>query len=129
MVNELNYTWITVMLCIPGERGDVIRSPDDAEDGDGGRKAHRALQTGRGEDRTSADFYLFHTPESSSFFSRDRKFHTWQFFQSFLICNTAKLGFAVYSHQNPISQRAPNAALGPYLGILRFVTKLRREQP
>lgn len=52
------------MLCIPGERGDVIRSPDNTEDGDGGRKAHRALQVGRGEKEPSADFiysqlYLF----------------------------------------------------------------------
>lgn len=47
------------MLCIPGERGDVIRSPDNTEDGDGGRKTHRALQTGRGEDQTSSGFFFF----------------------------------------------------------------------
>lgn len=57
---NLNYTEQIFMLCIPGERGDVIRSPDDAEDGDGGRKAHRALQTPRGEDQTSTgDYFLF----------------------------------------------------------------------
>lgn len=46
-----------MMLCIPGERGNVIRSPDDTQDGDGGRKADRALQTGRGKNQIGIGIY------------------------------------------------------------------------
>lgn len=81
------------MLCILGERGDVIRSPDDAEDGNGGRKAHRALQAGRGEDQTSTGFSILF------YFFVIIIIKTTEFFNSLLAkLKNSTVGFRVLSH-------------------------------